>query len=134
MADREKILKGLECCCQMNGNVCRTECPYGDECIENECVGTAHLCANALELLKEQQETITSLQRTICKLNAALAEQKHGHWILCEKQRREEVENGNFYYLCSQCNRGDVHAKTQDVPYCCWCGAMMNEVKQDETN
>lgn len=56
MADREKVLKGLECCCQMNGNVCRMECPYSDECIENECVGTAHLCANALELLKEQQK------------------------------------------------------------------------------
>lgn len=55
MIDREKVLKGLECCCQMNGNVCRTECPYSDECIENECVGTAHLCANALELLKEKE-------------------------------------------------------------------------------
>lgn len=61
----EKVLKGLECCCQMNGNVCRTECPYSDECIENECVGTAHLCANALELLKEQQEIINELNTAI---------------------------------------------------------------------
>ena len=63
MADREKVLKGLECCCQMNGNVCRTECPYRDECIENECVGTAHLCANALELLKNEPLPVLNVRK-----------------------------------------------------------------------
>ena len=74
MADREKVMKGLECCCQMNGNVCRTECPYSDECIENECVGTAHLCANALELINEQQKKIQKLERYFNAIATALEE------------------------------------------------------------
>ena len=73
MADREKVITGLECC-RMNGKGCR-QCPYNKDCDEMPDYGNAHLCSNALELLKEQQETITSLQGTICKLNAALAEQ-----------------------------------------------------------
>ena len=66
MINREKVLKGLECCCQMNGAVCRTECPYRDECIKNECVGTAHLCANALELLKENDIELERIHQNIC--------------------------------------------------------------------
>lgn len=73
MIDREKVLKGLECC-SMNGNGCR-QCPYNKDCDEMPDYGNAHLCSDAMELLKEQQETIASLQSTICKLNAALAEQ-----------------------------------------------------------
>lgn len=63
--NREKVLKGLDCCSQMNGLVCRTECPYHDECLENECVGAAHLCANALELFKEYNERIAFLERAL---------------------------------------------------------------------
>ena len=66
MDEMKKVLKGLECCCQMNGAVCRTECPYRDECIENECVGTAHLCANALELLKENDIELERIYQNIC--------------------------------------------------------------------
>lgn len=54
-----------------------------------------------------------------------LAEPKTGEWILSDNQRREDVENGNFYYFCSNCNHGDLHAKAQEVPYCWHCGAKM---------
>lgn len=55
MIDRKKVLKGLECCCSMTGEACR-QCPYDEECAEMIGSGSAHLCADALELLKEQQK------------------------------------------------------------------------------
>ena len=63
MIDREKILKGLECCCSMSGKVCRQECPYSKECAEMPGSGTAHLCSDALGLLKAQQGKIELLQK-----------------------------------------------------------------------
>ena len=73
MIDREKVQKGLECCREMNGRACQ-KCPYISDC-NNMSAGIPHLASDALELLKEQQETISSFQGTIRKLNAALEEQ-----------------------------------------------------------
>lgn len=118
MIDKEKVLTGLECC-SMNGNGCR-QYPYNKDCDEMPDFGNAQLCSDALELLKEQQETIASLQGTICKLNAALAEQpkqKHGHWI--------SVIKDNGHYTCSCCGTGRY---MNFVPnYCSECGAKMDE-------
>ncbi len=50
---------------------------------------------------------------------------KTGHWILTEEQNKEDVENGNRNYKCSECNHGDTHAKNQIVPYCWYCGVYM---------
>ena len=51
MIDREKVIKGLECCAKDNCTITDI-CPYGKEdagsCIER-------LCADALALLKEQE-------------------------------------------------------------------------------
>ena len=66
MPDREKVVKGLECCASMNGSACR-ECPYSSECVASEATyqtGTAHLAADALALLKEQ-EAVPVIQREI---------------------------------------------------------------------
>ena len=35
------------------------------------------------------------------------------------------VGAGNGQYRCSNCGHGDIQAKTQEVPYCWWCGARM---------
>ena len=53
MTEREKVLKGLECCCSMTGDACR-QCPYDEECAEMIGSGSAHLCSDALELLKDE--------------------------------------------------------------------------------
>ena len=55
---------------------------------------------------------------------------QHGYWIEAsqELQRAEDLENGNKQYFCSNCNAGDLHAVTQDVPYCWKCGAKMDKV------
>lgn len=67
MPDREKVIKGLECCACMNGSACR-ECPYSSECIAGEATyqtGTAHLAADALELLKEQEPRVLTLEEVV---------------------------------------------------------------------
>ena len=52
MADREKVIKGLECCSQLdNDDICPAECPYA----QDVCCGTVQLMADALELLKAQE-------------------------------------------------------------------------------
>ncbi len=49
---------------------------------------------------------------------------KHGHWIYL----RDEDNNG--LYECSECHKGDIHAKECNVSYCWNCGARMDEVEQ----
>lgn len=142
MVDREKVIKGLECCSQMSGNVCR-KCPYWDECHDTNLplYGIPHLASDALELLKEQQETIASFQGTNRKLFAVLAEQpeqKHGHWVYDP----DGMDWGIPAWRCSEC-----HCRNDNIPpniesmnplrwagsrYCPNCGAKMGmEVKKD---
>ena len=44
----------------------------------------------------------------------------------------ETDENGNAEYMCSECTHGDVHAETQIVPFCWWCGTRMVEPQESE--
>lgn len=56
MPDREKVIKGLECCVSGNTAICeRLGCPYADEHegISDTCIDT--LMADALALLKAQE-------------------------------------------------------------------------------
>ncbi len=55
-------------------------------------------------------------------------EQQTGEWLLCDNQSPDDMSNGNYMYFCSNCRKTDVHAKTQKVPYCWWCGAKMRGV------
>lgn len=52
MADREKVIKGLECCKGYEYKC--NECPYFDQKLEEGCDNEA-LYADTLELLKEQE-------------------------------------------------------------------------------
>lgn len=47
---------------------------------------------------------------------------KIGHWILADEQNKEDVENDNYRFICSECQCSDVHAKGTIVPYCWNCG------------
>ena len=55
MADREKVIKGLECCKRKDGNECKV-CPY----TESECC-VEDMVTDALTLLKEQEEEISRI-------------------------------------------------------------------------
>ena len=48
-----------------------------------------------------------------------------GKWIRCKKQNKADLYNGNALYECSNCGHTDLHAETQEVPYCWYCGARM---------
>lgn len=153
MTDLEKVVRGLEgmhrCISPVNHSC--GDCPYQDNHVECE----RRVINDAITLLKEQQETITSLQGTICKLNAALAEQpkqkffvdfdgkitplpkqKHGNWIPIKSPTG--VEYGGFKeytvqeVMCSECGfTDDVSASI--YTYCPECGAKMDEgVEQDD--
>ncbi len=77
------------------------------------------VCADSKEELKYIREDIRSIPA------ADVVERKVGKWILSEIQRQEDVENDNYQYHCSNCGKGDVHAKGMTVPYCWHCGAQM---------
>ena len=57
MADREKVIKGLECCCHTDGSNC-AKCPY--DIADSDC--TALMSMDALALLKEQEARVMTLE------------------------------------------------------------------------
>ena len=68
---------------------------------------------------EDTDELKTALEMAIKALEQ---EQRTGHWIV-----EGDAGNGNRYCHCSECGKGDEQAKTQEVPYCWWCGARMKE-------
>jgi len=75
MIDREKVKKGLDLC--LTGEAACKDCPYDAECKEARGIGPSPLRRDALELLKHDEQTIESLERTIDKLTKSIAEQWH---------------------------------------------------------
>lgn len=58
MPDRENAIKGLEFCSKHDGSEC-PQCPYfNGECVDN-------LCADAIALLKEQEDEIKELRSIV---------------------------------------------------------------------
>ncbi len=92
---------------------------------------------DALWKIKDERDSvyytsaIHSSIDAIEQLPSAEPERKTGQWILHENQRQEDVDNGNYLYICSECGKSDLHAKTQKVPFCWWCGADMMEVEHE---
>lgn len=111
MPDREKVIKGLECCHTIGH--CR-DCPYVGKIFDRRygsCI--LYLAKNALDLLKEQPE------------------QKHGHWI-------EQDDYNDTYYKCSVCGEPwvliDGTPLENGMHFCPKCGAIMDgEVKRNDT-
>lgn len=56
-------------------------------------------------------------------------EERKGKWILDDEQDPSEIFNGNYRYICSECGKKDIHARTQEVPFCWHCGAKMEGVE-----
>lgn len=60
-----------------------------------------------------------------------ITDRPQGKWILSDLQSQADNDNGNYAYVCTNCNHTDIHAKTQKVPYCWWCGATMKGADDD---
>ena len=57
MSDREKVLKGLECCSESIGKACPMECPYRTECLMQDDGSQMYSVMHAaLKLLKKQSK------------------------------------------------------------------------------
>ena len=52
-------------------------------------------------------------------------ERPKGYWILSQSQDKEDTDNGNYRFECSNCGYSDTHSKATEVPYCWKCGADM---------
>lgn len=52
-------------------------------------------------------------------------EPKRGKWILKNRE-----SDGNYRYMCSECGHIDIQAKTQEVPYCWYCGSSMESEEE----
>ena len=63
MADREKVIKGLECCIANRHN----NCPYKstDKGIDKVTSCTTYLMKDAIALLKEQEQRINELEEKL---------------------------------------------------------------------
>ena len=93
MPDREKVIKGLECCTAFDGKgfpLCE-ECPYEDE---GTCQELDQLHRDALELLKEQEPIAPKLIKM------------YPHDI----------------YECGNCGHRSVGSKDYKAKYCPECG------------
>lgn len=67
--------------------------------------------------LEELGKTITNLIK--------LCRRKTGRWVLSEFQNDADIDNGNYSYICSNCQHSVIRAKSVNVPYCWFCGAKM---------
>ena len=74
MIDREKVMKGLECCVMLNGGsmyrVC-DDCPYNDNREEGTCISIIPLLEDARSLLADQAQLVE--QRTRLETIADIA-------------------------------------------------------------
>lgn len=57
MVDREKVIKGLECCFGSIGKACPMECPYRVECLmQDDKLHMYSVMHDAMELLKQPED------------------------------------------------------------------------------
>jgi len=101
MIDREKVIKGLECCTKQAEPNC-FKCPYSCHCEEGD---TWVIKDDALTLLKEQErkdEKCNALQYELIQLKTKLKEQEEqynnlaewaeGHIVFCKDCRLSKIE------------------------------------------
>lgn len=105
--DMEKVIKAWECCNPFNRKC--NECPYEKDCYHDGI--SRHMVADAVALLKEQQEQIDKL----IEENASNAEMAEGLKELLKEQEAVEPFHkciGNEFSLIE-----DSH-----YDYCPYCG------------
>ena len=71
--DRERVLRAWECCNPFNRKC--NECPYEKDCYHDGI--SRHMVADAIALLKEQDERLRKLQKDKDKLCLEISEWKH---------------------------------------------------------
>ena len=104
--DREKVIKGLECCSIPQGR-CR-KCPYETEGFVAEC--TSELAKDALALLKEQE---------------AKQAIKQIYHVMMNRDYENPVEVTRYDWLCPTCKSllcRDIDVIDDNYHFCKVCG------------
>ena len=134
MIDREKVIKGLVCCCQRK--VCiyddtLKECPYWELCGKHEdafedC--TSALAQDAIALLKAQDAELERLKncRAECKIECLLDEynkvvaERDALWKAQEPVKPQEYDPVIYghKYICGKCH----HKIWRNDNFCPNCG------------
>ena len=83
------------------------------------------------ELFQESNKELTKAADRIKELPSVQPQRMRGKWIRGEDQMVENIINGNYMFICSNCSHSDIHAKTVEVPYCWYCGADMRGGQDD---
>lgn len=77
MIDREKILKGLECCADLQRDTMHRACdvcPYNDDPRQGTCVTLFPLFRDALDVLKADQTYLQEQDKKVKKLEDEISE------------------------------------------------------------
>lgn len=69
--------------------------------------------------------------RELRALPSASQNGRKGRWILSDEQRQEDVDNGNYRFICSECGKSDIHSKAVTVSFCWNCGCAMEGEEDD---
>ena len=115
--------------------ICREAEETAIKALEQQPCDDAISCEAVIEWLKAKDIIkLSSQEETARKELKALPpvtpQQKYGKWILADEQNKEDVENDNYRFICSECQCSDIHAKGTIVPYCWKCGAKMQESEE----
>lgn len=97
------------------------------EAIKELTSGVILVTNNNVDAVKKVMELFIDKIRN---LPPAEPELKTGRWILSEFQDEDDTRNDNYLYICSNCGKSDLQAKSVKVSYCWNCGAYM-EGRQD---
>lgn len=68
MIDRDKVIKGLECCIALDGGTMRRSCescPYNDDPANGTCISIIPLLEDALALLKADQAQLIEQRKRL---------------------------------------------------------------------
>ena len=107
-------------------NSIKTELKSCEDCISRQAVLDL-IVANHTELNGVNVVMYSPLYKDIKQLPSVTPQPKTGHWILADEQNKDDIENDNYLFICSECQCSDIHAKGTKVPYCWKCGAKMDE-------
>jgi hypothetical protein len=124
--DREKVIKGLECCAAMSGDEC-IECPYSKECLDVDLpYGMPHLAADALALLKAQEARVISWQDAE-SMRLCWVETRFPHTISPADIMHYFAESPNITVFKIHQNAIDWPLDEYGIKWRCWNNEPTNE-------
>jgi len=103
-------------------NVLSNDCISRAAAIREMTSGVILVTNNNVDAVKKVMELFID---KIKNLPPVEPKRETGKWLLSALQNEDYTRNGNYLYICSNCGKGDLQAKSVNVSYCWNCGAHM---------